>query len=359
MNGKKMLRLRMVALLALPAAVFASASGVGAASPHQMGRIVRAGSTSTWAIYGYSNHVTTTSKQHLQLTVSADAASPGGSSTVDVALNKGAVGTSPIYESHAWTFSVPAGDVTASGSGAAINVKSSDIGSFGALNLHFSVTSHHAAKCAIGSQTTYKGTLSGTISFNPQISSWGKVASQHISMPGTTLTADNQCIPNFPTGTCAQAIIWSSPTHTISGSTTGSESFVGFWSHIAGQQPYSGVEASRNVSISLAHGTVNRSDIVMTTAPAPQLSGKSLKITTRTHGSSITGAATLKALGKSTSYNIPCKRGGKSSSETYSTYSGKFSWQNGSQVLMAHMANTGFSIPNNGSSTTATLLTEH
>ena len=246
---------------------------------------------------GRTISVTTSSGQSLHLAINAFKDITKGDTTkaaINVTLSTGkAVG---FGETHRWSFVAKRSAFAfhqSSGNGTLVS--GGALGDFGSLDLTFTKNHREFEHCSAGgTETTYKGTLSGTVHFRSN-TAWGRVSKKNLSFrTGNEVVVDASCEEAEGAGDeeeaeCHESISWVGPSASLpDGLITqyGSAFFSG-----GPKRP--SITGTRTVSLPSPHGA-GRADYLVAESPAPQLDGNTntLTITTKP-GTSIRGNATI------------------------------------------------------------------
>jgi len=246
---------------------------------------------------GRTISVTTSSGQSLHLAIAAFKDITKGDTSkaaINVTLSTGkAVG---FGETHRWSFQAKRSAFAFhQRTGNATLVTDAALGDFGSLDLTFKKNHRVFEHCSGGgTETTYKGTLSGTVHFRSG-SAWGRISKKNLSFQtGNEVVVDAMCEEAEGTGEeqaaeCHQSISWVGPSATLpDGLTTQYGS-----AFVSGGPKRPSVTGTRTLSLPSPHGAA-RADYLVAETPAPQLDSNTntLTITTKP-GTRVSGAATI------------------------------------------------------------------
>ena len=177
---------------------------------------------------------------------------------------------------------------------------------FRAFSLTFTAESHAPVACQTGSETTYKGTLTGALRLTTGFSAVGTIGSSSIAFGSANTAVTGSCTTK---PVCQTGITW------VSASPSGSAVGVSI----------TGIDAVALERTTLladpAHAA--RDDLAFATEPSAVLSGKTLYV--HTSGSAITGAATMKVLFAEPLVKTSCWLNGVKRVQSATNYFGTFS----------------------------------
>jgi hypothetical protein len=108
-------------------------------------------------------------------------------------------------EGHDWFVSIPDTSLTFdSNSGNGTLKTPQSVAALTTLNLKFTTTSRRNATCTSGSETYYRGNLTGTAILHTQLHAGGTVGGQHVSFAQgkTEVIADSSCVPPSSSNPC-------------------------------------------------------------------------------------------------------------------------------------------------------------
>jgi len=241
--------------------------------------------------------VTTSTGHSLHLAVNAFKSITEGDTSkakVTVTLSTGkAVG---FGETHRWSFVAKRSAFAVNQrSGNATLVSGAALGDFGSLDLSFEKHRRTFEHCSAGgTETTFKGTLRGTVRFRSG-TAWGRVSDRHMNFQtGNEVVVDVGCEEAEGAGEeeeaeCHESISWVGPSATVpDGLTTEYGS-----AFTSGGPKRPSITGTRTVSLPSPHGA-GRADYLVAESPAPQLDSNTntLTITTKP-GTTISGGATI------------------------------------------------------------------
>jgi hypothetical protein len=300
--------------------------------------------------------VTTSTGHSLHLAVAAFKDITKGDTSkaaINVTLSTGkAVG---FGETHRWSY---AAKRSAFGfhrrTGNATLLSGAALGDFGSLDLTFRKDHRVFEHCSGGgTETTYKGTLSGTVHFRSH-TAWGRVSKKHLSFrTGNEVVVDASCEEAEGTGDeeeaeCHQSTSWVGPAATVpDGLTTQLGS-----AFVSGGPKRPSITGVRTLSLPAPHGA-GRADYLVAESPAPQLdtTANTLTITTEP-GTRISGAATISGGQQTPPVNSGChdEATGTDKDETTTGYFGA-SWSSAvdSPLHFDFAVTPGFTAPTSGS----------
>jgi hypothetical protein len=257
-------------------------------------------------------HVTSTTGQHLRLSISGDRfANSEGSSNAHSKSSFGVELTSGNgQETHQWEFHLAANSFTDSATGGGSVTTGSQIAPFGKLALTMSpVGGAHTQTCDTDNHNViHHVRLKGAISFNthsPGSHSWGSLPTHSYSFPHAKLTAghgsdvEEACAAPFA---CQAGLMWNA--------SHGPIDLLGFDDSVTGNKVVSHIEADRNVHLGTPAHAV-RFDTIEVTAPTPAFASSSghATLSVTTSGGVATGTAALSSTGHSP-YSQDCNEGG-------------------------------------------------
>lgn len=187
-------------------------------------------------------------------------------------------------EEHQWEISkLPASSVSSIGAGSwRVNPPAAEISPvFKAFDLTFKTTSRSPVACTSGSETEYKGTLSGSVLLDTGFRSLGTVGAARLSFNSPNLAVLDH--------SCSQRPVCAS--NTVA------------WAEVSASAPTSpaasGVTMEGTDRIVLTRATqlarpanAGRADVILGVGPPPSLNGKTLSVTTKAV-SIIKGSATF------------------------------------------------------------------
>ncbi len=215
------------------------------------------------------------------------------------------------HEEHAWSFLVTTATLAFD---AKAKTATLDTGTqtkpVATVDLAFSATSATKATCTTGSETIYKGTLSGDLSLVTGLTGGGTVGGKtlHFTVGTPELTVDADCVPPVPVNKCLVASAFSS------GNPSASPSAEGISETVSGKAE--DFVAVGKVTLLTNPANAERADVAEErTAPATyDATTKVYSVTTSASGL-VTGSAKLSG-GTLTTTTSTCSSAGKSHTET-------------------------------------------
>lgn len=217
---------------------------------------------------------------------------------------------STTHEGDIWSFTVPASDFkTNARTGTATLNAHNAMAPVAFANLRFSPSSRHKASCVTGSQTTFDGTVTGSISLVANHSGL-KFKSAHVTFKGSALTVDRQCLRPVPT-LCFPGNWAAEGMTSASGSTGG----------LPGRQTYS-VSIVKSVSLTAPKDALVAYTVVGA-ASKPVFSGKARRLSVTATGV-VKGSAVLTATAPPVVSTMRCTIGRGHFKERQALYSGSY-----------------------------------
>jgi hypothetical protein len=247
-------------------------------------------------------------------------------------------------EQHSWTGLASASQLTISSSGVMKLTSGTALAPYVTANLTFTPTSHKtvSGNCLTGSETSYTGTLKGSVTVNTQL--------KGLKLKGTGLNFKGNNVLTVSGGSCQLApCAWSSWTSPSAKDGT----FVGGMTfNYPGRASVGNIDVVATTTLNKTKLTFRTDSFIIEKVPLPKFSkaSKSLSFSTGDAGL-ITGAGSL-SHGKPTSFLLPDQKTCKFNGQVYSvsgTEYQKASWKV-SKTFEAHtILNGTIKLPTTGS----------
>lgn len=232
------------------------------------------------------------------------------------------IAISTTHEDDSWTFlSVPASDLTANAkTGHASFNSHSSFSPIASINLSFTPTKHEKQACKSGSETTFSGHISGSVTLvaSPKV----KFKSAHVNFSSPFLDVDNGCVAKTSGGG-----------NVCFGSFWGAGSAIIVSGDSPGLTPGALTAGITKTIVLKAPKNATMSSTVFGPESKPVFNSKKKTFSVKASGGLIAGSALLTAQGKPGVQTSTCVSKGKKFKESDAEYFAKYASPSGHQFV--------------------------